>query len=288
MENRKASFCAKQAGGSARSSPPPAKQFETHQAFFYIYETTGTRQSAFRSALHSFPGKNGMTELPVFRIRHYRSPKPLSLTDSLHWDGVDEISISSFRPESSDHRPRTTLRLQYTDDAIHGIFTVSDRYVQCVNTGFGGEVFKDSCVEFFVKPVEDKGYFNFEFNCGGSVLCSYITNPQRIPGGFREFVKLPAEKYPMIRVAHSMPAVVYPEIADHVEWRLGFSIPFGLLEKYAGPVLPCGGKRWRANFYKCGDSTSHPHWASWAPVDELNFHLPRCFGIVEFERTTAK
>jgi hypothetical protein len=50
------------------------------------------------------------------------------------------------------------------------------------------------------------------------------------------------------------------------------------------------GNLWRANFYKCGDDTSHPHWAAWSPVDELNFHLPRCFGRLGFaaQRTRSR
>ena len=27
---------------------------------------------------------------------------------------------------------------------------------------------------------------------------------------------------------------------------------------------------WRANFYKCGDDTSHPHWAAWSPLKKVN------------------
>jgi hypothetical protein len=44
-----------------------------------------------------------------------------------------------------------------------------------------------------------------------------------------------------------------------------------------------GGQSWRGNFFKCAEEISHPHWASWSPVDELNFHLPRCFGTIHFE-----
>jgi len=42
---------------------------------------------------------------------------------------------------------------------------------------------------------------------------------------------------------------------------------------------------WRANFYKCADSTSHPHWLTWSPVDHPtpHFHLPAFFGTLEFE-----
>ena len=56
-----------------------------------------------------------------------------------------------------------------------------------------------------------------------------------------------------------------------------------MLARYSGPLGTLAGRAWRANFYKCGDQTSHPHWAAWSPVDELNFHLPRCFGTIAFE-----
>ena len=46
--------------------------------------------------------------------------------------------------------------------------------------------------------------------------------------------------------------------------------------------IRAGCQAWRGNLYKCGDRTSHPHWAAWSPVDELNFHLPRCFGTLRF------
>jgi hypothetical protein len=61
------------------------------------------------------------------------------------------------------------------------------------------------------------------------------------------------------------------------------TVPFAFFERYVGktPLLP--GDRWRANFYKCGDATSHPHWASWSPVRELNFHRPDDFGTILFE-----
>ena len=48
-----------------------------------------------------------------------------------------------------------------------------------------------------------------------------------------------------------------------------------ILVQYCGGAPPVPGDRWRANFYKCGDETSHPHWASWSPVGRLDFHRPQ-------------
>ena len=67
------------------------------------------------------------------------------------------------------------------------------------------------------------------------------------------------------------------------EWILEYNLPFGLFQAYLGELRPTAGMRWRGNFFKCGDDTSHPHWASWSPIGEaLNFHQPDTFGALEF------
>ncbi len=171
----------------------------------------------------------------------------------------------------------------YNRDGLFGLFQVLDRYVRCRRTGFQEAVYKDSCVEFFVQPKPESGYFNFEFNCGGAALMYYITDPVRTAEGFRAFTRLSKADGDLVRVRTTLPQVVEPEIQAETTWYLQFFIPFSLLRKYAGEVKSSSEAVWRANFYKCGDETSHPHWAAWSPVDELNFHLPRCFGMLRFE-----
>ena len=48
-----------------------------------------------------------------------------------------------------------------------------DQYVRCTHRTYGDPVYRDSCVEFFIQPKPGRGYFNFEFNCGGAFLCNY-------------------------------------------------------------------------------------------------------------------
>ncbi len=209
-------------------------------------------------------------------------PELRGLWDGPAWMHADMLELAHFRPEGSRHRPKTSVKLLYTAEGIFGIFRVEDRYVRCMHTRYGDPVYKDSCVEFFVRPKANKGYFNFEFNCGGAFLCDYITNPERTPDGFREFVPILEEEGRHIILHHSLPRVVDPEIRDAITWTLEFFIPIVLLEKYVGDIGNVGGSEWKVNFYKCGDETSHPHWASWQPVPRLNFHMPECFGIIRF------
>jgi len=211
-----------------------------------------------------------------------KRPELQGLWDGPAWSRADTLELESFRPEGSENRPKTSVRLLYNEEGIFGIFRVDDRYVRCVHTRYGAPVYKDSCVEFFVKPKPGKGYFNFEFNCGGALLCSYITNPERTADGFKEYVLIPESEGRVVGIFHSMPAVVDPEITEPVTWTLEFFIPFSLLGKYAGPIGDIHGQEWAANFYKCGDETSHPHWVSWRPLPQLNFHMPEYFGTVRF------
>lgn len=199
------------------------------------------------------------------------------------WAASGALEISRFRPEGSDHRPRVRARLAHDGEGLSGIFRVEDRYVLSRHTRFGDPVYQDSCVEIFLQPKPGRGYLNFEMNAGGTLLASHVTDHRRTPEGFAAFTRLTGEDGRRVAVRSSLPRRVDPEIEEPLDWELSFFVPTALLEAHVGPIGPLSGQEWRANLYKCGDRTSHPHWASWAPVDELNFHLPRCFGTLRFE-----
>ena len=180
------------------------------------------------------------------------------------------------------HKPETHLRLVHDGNALKGCFTIGDCYVRSVHQGFQSPVYKDSCVELFLQPKPGGGYFNFEFNAGGAMLVYWIEDPLREGDGFRKYQPLSLEACAQVTVRSSLPARVVPEIQEPLQWTLSFVIPVVVLEHYAGPIGDLSGQRWRANAYKCGDETSHPHWLSWAPLDTLDFHRPQCFGELVF------
>ena len=144
-------------------------------------------------------------------------------------------------------------------------------------------VYRDSCVEFFVQPKQGIGYFNFEFNCGGAMLATQVINPERAPdGGLKEAKRFPEEIWKLVGIESSMPRTIPLEIKEPVTWRLRFYIPFRVMEYFVGPLGKVEGQNWRANFQKCAEENSHPHWASWAPLDRFDFHRVDCFGAIRF------
>jgi hypothetical protein len=215
---------------------------------------------------------------------HWSDPLPQfsARWDDPAWKAADTAEVACFRPESSPHRPRTSVRLLYNAAGLRGVWQVQDRFVRSIRTRYMDEVWKDSCVEIFLQPKPGAGYFNLEMNAGGSHLCCYIEDPERVPGGFKKFTRLPAEWGQKIQVRSSLPKVVDPEVADPVTWQLDFLAPLEVFEHCTGPLGAWRGSRWRGNFYKGMEDGSHPHWASWAPLDAFNFHRPPCFGTINF------
>ena len=200
--------------------------------------------------------------------------------NSADWKDVNVIKINNFRPESSNHHPEVECRLQHDGKGFYGLFQVNDKYIRCVATGHNSKVCEDSCVEFFVEPPGGQGYFNFEFNCGGAMLLYHVKDCARTDKGLNDYCPIPEGDAGRVRIFHTMPKVVDPEITEKKTWRLGFYIPFVLFESKIKGLRATSGQTWRGNFYKCASKTSHPHWASWNPVYELNFHLPKCYGNI--------
>lgn len=257
----------------------------------------------FRIATGWTAALNGLVD---YTVQMAPAAPPLAAQwDDPAWAAAETLQIRHFRPEGSDHRPHTAARLLYDATGLYGMFRVQDRYVRCLRTEYNDTVWRDSCVEFFAQPKPERGYFNFEFNCGGTFLCSHITNHERTEDGFKEWVKVPPGIGQTIKVHSSLPRRIEQEISEPVLWTLSFFIPFALFEHYLGPLTSVAadvsrrnssnpkraptdvggylaGQIWRGNFYKCADESSHPHWASWSPVDEFNFHRPNCFGTIRF------
>ena len=200
--------------------------------------------------------------------------------DSAPWRDVPPLTMGHHMGEPPAHRPLAQVKLQYDAEAVHLIFRVEDRWVRCRVAEYQGDVCTDSCVEFFFTPGPDlaDGYFNLEASCGGTLL---FTHRQ---GRDEEVVDVSEQEARCIEVAHTLPSLLEAEITTPVTWEVSYRIPLQVLRAYARVTAPGPGTAWRANFYKCADASSHPHWLTWAPVDwpHPDFHRKEFFGTLEF------
>ena len=203
--------------------------------------------------------------------------------------GVGEspaLDIDQFRAEGSTHKPRTQAKVLYDVQNIYVFWRVHDRFVRCKRTAYNSATHRDSCVEFFFQPRgPGTPHFAVEINCGGTLMMAYVTDPTRKDGKLAGWKRLPPEHGGLVRVFHTMPKSVLPEIKEPTDWKIEAAIPRASMEPYCGPLGEPAGQTWRANFYKCADESSHPHFGSWSAVGgRLNFHQPEFFGEIVFAK----
>ncbi|MHC1739220.1 MAG: carbohydrate-binding family 9-like protein [Ignavibacteriaceae bacterium] len=198
------------------------------------------------------------------------------------WDWADAITLAEVRPESRGLLPVTSVKMIWGKEGINGIFKVEDHSLLAKYTKDQEPVWRESCVEFYVKPKDSTGYMNFEFNCLGTLLSSHVINHERTKDGFKDWRFISKEDCQDVLRKTSIKEPTAVEVKRETEWYLEFFIPIFLLEKYFGNVGIQNGDKWLCNFYKCGDDLSNPHWISWSGVRELNFHNPEDFGSLIF------
>ncbi len=202
--------------------------------------------------------------------------------DKPAWQGIEPLTLELYMGQKPSHKPKTQVKLAWDNDHIYVIFRVEDQYVRAVATEYFGNVWQDSCVEFFFTPQAEvsKGYFNLETNCIGTILL----NHQRHRGQDR--ISLDTKDLDKIQIATSLPKgkPIETEITEPTVWTLEYALPWRMLKKYIEVAEPEPGTVWRANFYKCADKTSHPHWLTWSeiPLDKPDFHQPEYFGYLKF------
>ncbi len=199
---------------------------------------------------------------------------PLADFENQDLDTVLELSGARFDvdcvnwPEAFPYAPLCGGRIARTQDALVVDFRVSGLDLRARNTEDNGRQWEDSCVEVFIQDPEDGNYYNFEINALGKVLA--CTGPDR-----HNRTPRPVEEMEDILRFSQVDGGPLEQEGIHT-WRVGVIIPFYLIgidpENLPGSI--------RANFYKCGDKTAHPHYLSWSPVETLrpDFHRPEFFG----------
>lgn len=226
--------------------------------------------------------KSKESEDKVYEVTKLEGEMPIDANwDKPQWAAVDAVTLEYYMGEKPEHIPSTQAKMLYDDENIYIIFSVDDQYVRGVNKGYQSPVCQDSCAEFFFTPGSDikDGYFNMEMNCIGTFLLFH-----QIARG-QDAKPLTDEECDQVEVASSLKEVPGDEIKEPTRWTVEYKMPISILENYANVAKPAPGVVWKANFYKCADLSSHPHWLTWNLVDNPtpDFHRPEFFGEIRFK-----
>lgn len=195
-------------------------------------------------------------------------------------DQVRGVKLEQVPWDSHPYHPETVVRIGWTLREILLRFDVTEDDIKVLFTKDNDPVHRDSCVEFFIAP-GDGSYFNFEFNPRG---VTYAARGRR-----REDSKpLPTKDVAEIQRYSSLEGKTLLPQGRSGSWTLVLAIPLSLFS--GTPLESPGGKSFKANFYKCGDDTTRPHFVAWNHIgtEEPDFHRPEFFGVLDFMGTEER
>jgi len=183
---------------------------------------------------------------------------------------IDKSNWSGFRSDI-----KADVEVSISETSISLLFNISEPYIIAENIKINSDVYKDSAVEFFIS-FNDNFYYNFEFNCIGTVLAQY--------GKRREGRRyLSPEILLNIDTKSSLgntPFGLKKEKA--IQWSLSVILPFTVFAFDEIDYHSFG--RARGNFYKCGDNLPLKHYLSIFPIktEKPDFHCPEFFQNFNF------
>ena len=211
-------------------------------------------------------------------VKHINLNLPVAAQDvskifednNIEWNEVDNVCWAKDYP----YAPEMKFRIAHCGNFILLNYHVREKAVRAVAETDNGNVWEDSCCEFFFSPSADSMYYNIESNCAGKILFA--------SGNSRHDRK----HYPLELIANidrwsSLGDGVFTERECNDSWEMSLVIPNTMFDG----VDSFTGLKATANFYKCGDKLSTPHFLSWNLVETAtpDYHRPDYFGKIVFE-----
>ena len=219
---------------------------------------------------------NQNMELKVKEIK-YADNIDLNVVSRLLEEHSEKNKIAILNWDSFSYLPLVEFRIARHENNLWIKFYVSEENILAQFTKPNSSTHKDSCVEFFVEPVQNGNYYNFEFNCIGTTHLAY--GPDRHD---RKFVdpKIIQEK---IQIKSSLGDQPFEERGGGHNWEMTIIIPADVF--VFSNTIELSDLTAKANFYKCGDATSKKHYVSWNPVgtERPDFHRAEFFGTLVFD-----
>lgn len=215
-------------------------------------------------------------ELIVKEIKSKKNITLVQVSDLLEQQ-VKLHTIDLINWDDFSYSPKVSFRIAHANNQIWLKYYVTEENILAQVDEVNGSVAGDSCVEFFFDPRDDGNYYNFEFSCVGMPHLAY--GPDRHKRQFVDEEKITKE----IEISSSLGNEPFIERTGGHTWEMTIIIPASILTEDKDIQLK--GLKTRANFYKCGDQTSDPHYLSWNPVgtERPDFHRPEYFGQLVFE-----
>ena len=153
--------------------------------------------------------------------------------------GIEPLPVACCNwPAEFPYAPEVSFRMFHTGDWLMLRFDVAERYTAALVTEDNGEVWTDSCAEFFIAP--DTGlYYNFETTCIGRMLLgARKSRTEAEHASLRRAFRRARGRQPLVAHAGHPPAGAFPPCADRLERSQGPHEPLQMRRQPLAPPFP--------------------------------------------------
>lgn len=212
----------------------------------------------------------------MFKIPHLEQLNAQDLTgasDILSGVPAQSVACNNWAKDFP-YAPQVQFQIAHNGTELFIKFSVSEACTMAQVREDNGEVWTDSCVEFFM-ALDNSGYYNLEMTCIGKTLLGFRKERPNAVHASPEIMQS-IKRFPTLGTAN------FEEKKGDNHWEVTAAVPATALFRHN--VSEWSGLKASINVYKCGDNLSQPHFLSWQPIDTPtpDFHVPRCFTEVEF------
>ena len=225
-------------------------------------------------------GRKAKAEDPTLHVRKVQcdpSPSCSSVPFILDANFVEfhKIAFNNW-PKQFPYSPDVEFRIAHTGTSILLQFRVREKDIRALRTHDNDDVWKDTCVEFFVSPDCNDNYYNIECNGTGHI---WFAGGKY--GSWRPNARL--DVVSRIKRMSSLGEEPFDVREGDAAWTLVEVIPVEVFFNHS--ITSLDGMHMKGNFYKCGDELPHQHYMTWQPIDtpEPKMHSPQCFGDIIFD-----
>ena len=192
------------------------------------------------------------------------------------FEGISPVKIACCNwAEEYPYVPSVTFKMFHTGEKLYVRYDVEELYTAARVAEDNGEVWTDSCCEFFLS-LDGEAYYNIETTCIGKMLIGYRKKGQ-------EAIHADDAVLSQVERHTSLGTEPFEERVGENKWSLMLGLPTSIMHQHK--VESWDGLKLMVNLYKCGDNLSKPHFLSWQPIalPQPCFHCPEFFTGIELE-----
>ncbi len=217
-----------------------------------------------------------MKNLTVKKLNIRNAGENIEKTEIALEENTEKVAINTINWAEYPYLPDVNFRIAHTENEIILKYYVTEKNPKAVETKTNGDVYKDSCVEFFLSPNANGFYYNFEFNCIGTVHLAYGNGRHN-----RQFIDQKLVKNIITKSSLGNKPLDLKNYNS--EWTILIIIPKSVMAN--DELVDYSGVNAKSNLYKCGDETDEMHFVSWNAIgtETPDYHQYQYFGNLSFE-----